>query len=654
MSMKILAAVVLFEPDIGRLIKNIEAISPQVDSVLLINNDSTNTMSFLNEKVHSTNICIIDNKENLGIAVALNQLLEYAQANHFEWVISLDQDSIVPINMVQEYENIIKEDGIGIICPKIYDINNDLSKGSNIDIELIHDEQDVITSGSCINVKAAVDVGGFDERLFIDFVDTDFQKRILLSGYKIVRNNKVELIHEIGKIENIHFMGHKIICTNHNPFRRYYQVRNRLYFKKKYYGNVSLIKEKIRLILGTIKIVIFESCKKEKIAATMKGFNDYKDLLNEVTVSRVKEPKMKISFVLPALYGTGGINVVYEYANRLKKRGHDATVYVPIKAYNMHRGKTVIDLIKQLYATCKVLVDVYIKQTPKKIGYENGVNIKAVWKITDRYVKKADIVIATAWCTAFDVNALKSSKGEKFYFVQDYEIWDNSELGKASYRLPMKKICIAEWIKDKLVIECGCKAEKILVINNGINTQKFFVNKKIKNGDGDTLNCLMLDHVLEKKGVRYGVTAFNLAKEAIPNLKLRMFGTKKSQYVPSEVDYYENPKQDILVQLYQESDIFIFPSLEEGWGLTPIEAMACGCAVVGTNVGCMLDIGMNNENAILCHIADAKQMADGIIKLSQNSAFRKQIAENGYKTVQKLDWEKSTDKFEQELLNYLK
>lgn len=650
--MRILAGIILFEPDIERLIKNIGAIYPQVDCILLINNGSPDSTTLLREKIHGIDLCIIDNKENFGIAVALNQLLQYAQTNNFDWLISLDQDSIAPSNMCQEYRSLMNDENVGIICPRIHDINNRLIRHPETNVEVIYNEEDVITSGSCINVKAAVQIGGFDERLFIDFVDTEFQKRLMLSGYKIVRDNAVGLTHEVGKIKTISFMGHKIICTNHNAIRRYYQVRNRLYFRKKYYGSVALIKEKIRLIFGTIKITLFERNKKEKIVATMNGFKDYKKLLGKDIASKIKNNSMKISFVLPTLYGTGGINVVYEYANRLVKRGHDVTVYAPIKAYNMHRGKAYIDFFKQIYATFKTLKEVFFDKLPKKLEKENKTKIEVVWAISDGFLKNADVVIATAWCTAYDVNKLKKSCGKKFYFVQDYEVWDNFDLGKKSYQLPLKKIAIAEWIKKKLISECGCKSDEIIIINNGINTEKFFLNREKSKTKDNTIYCLMLDHTLKKKGVKYGVEAFKLAKEVIPELKLSMFGIKKSQYVPEDIDYYEDPKQDILVQLYQNSDIFIFPSLEEGWGLTPIEAMACGCAVVGTNVGCMLDIGINNENVILCDTANSEDLADGIIKLSKNDELREKIAKKGYETVQKLDWDKATEKFEWELLSH--
>lgn len=354
---------------------------------------------------------------------------------------------------------------------------------------------------------------------------------------------------------------------------------------------------------------------------------------------------MKISFILPALCGAGGIDVVYEHANRLTKN-NEVTIYAPIITYNLMRGNILIDLLKQIYATLKTIKWFYVDKLPCIMSDRKKVTIKPVLLINNRHLKDADCVIATAWCTAYDVSRLSESKGEKVYFVQGYEIWDNEKLGKKSYALPLHKIVIAKWIKDKLISECGCK-EEIPVINNGIDTNIY--KPKERTEKDKFINCIMLDHDLEKKGVKFGLEAFNKAKEKVPELKLTMFGRKKSSYVTNEIKYYKNPKKNILIDLYQSSDIFIFPSIEEGWGLTPIEAMACKCAVVGTNVGCMLDIGVNEKNVLLCNPKDTDKMAEGIIRLAKDAELRKSIANCGYETVQKLDWETSTLKFESEL-----
>lgn len=277
--MKILAGIVVYNPEIQRLNSNLNAIIPQVDEVIVVKNGFSKKEQSVQKLIEENKLNVIQNEKNLGIAAALNQLLEYGQKREFDWLITLDEDSIAPFNMVEIYNDYIEDTRIGIICPYICDLNNQRKKIIEQEVEVISNEEQVITSGSCINIKKAIQIGGFDERLFIDFVDTEFQKRMLLFGYNILRINKVCLVHEIGNIKAYSFFKFKIICSNHNPMRRYYQVRNRLYYKEKYYGKRYVLKEKIRLLLGMIKIVLFEKQKFKKIVATYKGFRDYRKLL---------------------------------------------------------------------------------------------------------------------------------------------------------------------------------------------------------------------------------------------------------------------------------------------------------------------------------------------------------------------------------------
>lgn len=357
---------------------------------------------------------------------------------------------------------------------------------------------------------------------------------------------------------------------------------------------------------------------------------------------------MKIIFVSPAFFGSGGIDVIYEYSRRLTDLGNEVKIYVPLIAYNLHNRTPIINCLRQVYGTIKNLKLIIVNQIIKQLLIKENVRVKVVPFISNIFVDDADVVIATARCTAYDVVKLNNEKGKKFYFIQGYEIWDNEYLGKQSYKLPLIKITIANWIKNILIEQCGCINEEIYVINNGIDTKTFIPAEK-KSKDKN-IYCLMLDHHLEIKGVKYGVEAFKIAKKQIPYLELIMFGMKKSKYVESDITYYENPSKETIVSLYQKSDIFIYPSIVEGWGLTPIEAMACKCAVVGTNTGCMLDIGQNNKNVIICEKENPDDLAKGILKLSIDNNFRKRISENGYDSIRKLDRNISAKKF-QEVLN---
>ena len=353
---------------------------------------------------------------------------------------------------------------------------------------------------------------------------------------------------------------------------------------------------------------------------------------------------MKINFVVVGYGETGGDKVVRKYSQLFYQKGNDVIIYAPIISYNFHHNKfNLINILKQIKGTIININNYFIKKI-----HQNSNFYKIVWKINDSTIRNADATIATAWPTSYDVNKLSYSKGRKYYFIQGYETWDNVEYGKKSYLLPLEKIVISTWIKNK-INKLGIEDNSMKLVFNGIQIDDF--ENKDKNFDKNEINCLMLSHVLDKKGVNIGIKAFEKAKKVNPNLKLTTFGLEKSKFIPSDVRFVQNPTKEKLREMYSNSDIFIYPSIEEGWGLTPIEAMAAKCAVVGTNTGCMIDIGKNMVNSLLCEPNNVDDISNNIIKLSNNKELRKSISIEGYKTVKKLNtWEEEADIF----LNILK
>lgn len=344
---------------------------------------------------------------------------------------------------------------------------------------------------------------------------------------------------------------------------------------------------------------------------------------------------MKVNFICPGLGDSGGIKVVEKYAELLNERGVDTIIYSSIRSSNVHRYQSSLkNALHQVYCTAKAIPE--IKRKP---------NRRWVWKISDRYIRAADATIATAWPSAYEVNALRPECGRKLYFIQDYEVWDNDEWGKASYRLPLDHIVIAKWIDQVLTEQLGCKPAKI--VYNGIDTDFFKPSKAEKRHDD--IRCLMLYHPLEKKGVKDGVRAFEMAKKRNTKLSLEMFGMYDKPDIACLNRYYQNPSRDSLRKLYQQADIYIFPSLAEGWGLTPLEAMACGCPVAGTNVGCMSELGQDGGNVLLSEPGDVNKLASNILLLANDPKLRNKITERGRRTVLQLSWDKSADR----LMHYL-
>nr|WP_286207897.1 glycosyltransferase family 4 protein [Clostridium caldaquaticum] len=184
------------------------------------------------------------------------------------------------------------------------------------------------------------------------------------------------------------------------------------------------------------------------------------------------------------------------------------------------------------------------------------------------------------------------------------------------------------------------------LIPNGINFDEFYNNNKIYNREKV---ILMLYHKLEWKGYNDGIKAIEIVKKIHPEIKVRLFGLEKGTDIPSYAEFYENPEKSKLRELYSTSDIFISPSWTEGWHLPPMEAMACKCAVVATNVGCIPDIGIHRETSMVCEPHDIESLAQNILSLIENENLLRKISENGYKLIKTYTWNNSTDIFENTL-----
>lgn len=270
--MRVLAGIVLYNPDIQRLKENYIAISEQVDSVVLVNNGSNNWESIQEELSH-WNVAIINNKENRGIATALHQIMEYGIDNGADWVVTLDQDSVCRAGLVDAYKEWAHLDRVGILTCVIEDRNFSIGSGFGED-EKWKEINQCITSASFISTEAYKNTDGFDEKMFIDSVDFDICLNMRRHGYKVYRINHVGLLHEVGCGKNVKLFQKDYIIYNHSPLRNYYMARNQAYLVNKYPEYFSKSKEAIREIRSEVLILLYEEAKVKKIRARWKGLKD--------------------------------------------------------------------------------------------------------------------------------------------------------------------------------------------------------------------------------------------------------------------------------------------------------------------------------------------------------------------------------------------
>ena len=249
----IAAGIVLYNPDDSeRLNESLKSVLDQFSRVYIFDN-STKQIVFPS---FGPNVTYLTEHKNLGIAYALNRMMEKADIDGYKWLVTMDQDSILPEKMIEAYRSHTHDANVAIICPQVID-----KRRAYMTIKVEPAEElveECITSGSCTSIGAWKKLGGFDEWLFVDLVDNEFCKRAVAAGYKILQLNSLVLNQEFGKIipknERTQQFWIKVARLLHNknfakfsykkfvsPARVYYTNRNIIYVNKKLadYGPVA-------------------------------------------------------------------------------------------------------------------------------------------------------------------------------------------------------------------------------------------------------------------------------------------------------------------------------------------------------------------------------------------------------------------------------
>lgn len=268
--MKVLAGIVLYHPDPVRLAENIAAVRGQVDALAVWDNGGMDK-----SLLPADTVILSENGKNVGIATALNRLCAYAHENGFDWILTLDQDSVVPAGLMAGYAPYTADPAVGMLCPCILDRNYgtmEYDRGSGSETDVV----DVcITSASLLRLSAWEAVGGFWDDLFIDMVDFDICWSLQEKGYQVLRVNSQVLYHEIGNSRKVRFLGKENVVFNHAPLRCYYMARNTLAVGRRH-GRIQKCR---RMAAKRILLVnLFEKQKWAKGRMMLKGLLDSRKL----------------------------------------------------------------------------------------------------------------------------------------------------------------------------------------------------------------------------------------------------------------------------------------------------------------------------------------------------------------------------------------
>lgn len=229
----------------------------------------------VNEIPYRNGITLIQNGKNDGIAIGLNALLELAVRDGRSHIITMDQDSLISDDFIKKITSLAGiDDREIIIAPTHYtgDITYDadlVGKNSQNLYVLT-----TMTSGNLLNVKSAIDVGKFEEKYFIDYVDHEFCLRANQRGYKVIISKDLKMEHSLGNSEkrfSLFSLG--FAPTFHAPVRRIYMTRNRVDVWRKYFSTYPrwVLRDFMRFNKELIGIIAFEDKKLIKVYSILTG-----------------------------------------------------------------------------------------------------------------------------------------------------------------------------------------------------------------------------------------------------------------------------------------------------------------------------------------------------------------------------------------------
>jgi rhamnosyltransferase len=220
---KITAVTTAYHPD-ERLLAVIEAALTACTEVIVIDNTPGGgavLAADLPDRVR-----VLRPESNLGLAGALNLGLRELGPDA-DAVLLLDQDSVLPEQLVRQLAAHLDDPRVGAVAPAPWDE----IRGSFIDPRTVlrpdvADRDAVITSGMLVRRELLDRLGGFRTDFFVDCVDQDFCLRLRRTGARILQDKRVKLPHSLGNVVEHKFLIGHVRASHHPTWRLYWVFRN--------------------------------------------------------------------------------------------------------------------------------------------------------------------------------------------------------------------------------------------------------------------------------------------------------------------------------------------------------------------------------------------------------------------------------------------
>jgi glycosyltransferase involved in cell wall biosynthesis len=355
---------------------------------------------------------------------------------------------------------------------------------------------------------------------------------------------------------------------------------------------------------------------------------------------------MRISFILSSLRLSGGVQVIVEYANRLAQRGHQIALVMPQDTVDA-------DLLSELDSRVEARQSrVVLGTQPSLAGL-----LRLTWSMA-RTVPRSDVVISThtpttavGWLTC---KVLR--RGRPVWLFQDYkEMFENRP-----YEAWLMRHALS-WHECALVVSEDSRRElsayrggRVVVVGEGLSHPEIFCSAPADAGSRplNQRTILFLGDMRPRKGLAEFLKAASLVYEHWKDIRLLIVSKERSQIestVPFE--YVHRPTRSELADLYRTCDLFVSASWREGFGVPPLEAMACAAPVVLTGSGGVREYARHEENCLMVPPRDPVALANAMLRVLTEPQVAERLRRNGPPTAARFTWEHAVDRFEHALNN---
>ncbi len=221
-----------------------------------------------------------------------------------------------------------------------------------------------------------------------------------------------------------------------------------------------------------------------------------------------------------------------------------------------------------------------------------------------------------------------------------------SRLVLSGIRKAGRIIAVSEFTREQLATRLGISLDRISVVYNGVDHQRFFPAKR--KGESRELELLYVGASAPWKNLPVLIKALSILKSNGVDFRFTKVGSDwggpglrelvRKHGLQKMVRFAGRVPSSELPGYYQRADAFIFPSIYEGFGLPCLEAMACGCPVIASGAASLPEVV--GDAGILADPHDPSSFASSIKMLAEDFSLRKELSRRGINRAGEFSWKR--------------